>query len=65
MKPRTIDVDGISTSIREMGSDYIVGDDPEEAGIIYGIKCWPGRHVPGEIDRPQSQRSNQQSYCPL
>ena len=48
MKPRTIDVDGTPTVIREMGNDYVVGDDPSESGVAYAIKCWPGHNVPGE-----------------
>jgi len=48
MKPKTIDIDGVPTEIRVMGSDYVVGDDPAESGVTYAIKCWPGRHVPGE-----------------
>lgn len=46
MKPKTIYVDDVRTEIRPMGNDYIIGDDPDAAGIIYSIKCWPGKRVP-------------------
>ena len=48
MEPKIIQVDGVPTVIREMGSDYVVGDDPTESGVTYAVKCWPGRNVPGE-----------------
>jgi hypothetical protein len=52
MEPRTIYVDGVSTVIRPMGTDYIVGDDPGEAGVTYAIKCWPGKNIPGVWANP-------------
>ena len=48
MEAKTILVDGVPTTIRPMGEDYVVGDDPSEVGIEYAIKCWPGKNVPGE-----------------
>ncbi|MFP4053227.1 MAG: N-acetyltransferase family protein [Phycisphaerae bacterium] len=48
MEPRTIQIDGIPTVIRAMGEDYVVGEDPSEAGVEYAIKCW----YPGKADRP-------------
>lgn len=48
MEPRTIQVDGVPTVIRAMGEDYVVGEDPAKSDVTYAIKCWPGKHVPGE-----------------
>jgi hypothetical protein len=47
MEERTIQIDGVPTVIRPMGTDYVVGDDPADAAVEYAIKCWPGRSVPG------------------
>lgn len=36
-----------------MGEDYVAGDDPDGAGITYGVKCWPGKKVEGQWPNPQ------------
>ncbi len=52
MNPQAILVDGVPTEIRPMGEDYVVGEDPAEAGIEYAIKCWPGKNEPGVWPNP-------------
>ena len=52
MESRTIQVDGVPTVIRPMDENYVVGEDPCDAGITYAIKCWPGKNVPGEWPNP-------------
>lgn len=53
MEPTTIEIDGVSTVIRPMGEDYVAGDDPDERGVTYAVKCWPGKHVKGQWPNPE------------
>ena len=52
MEPKEIRIDDVTVTIKAMDDSYVIGDDPEEAGIEYKIKCWPGKPVEGSWPNP-------------
>jgi GNAT superfamily N-acetyltransferase len=52
MKPKEIIIDNTLTIIQPMGYDYIIGEDPDKAGIKYEIRCWHGKPVAGSWPNP-------------